>query len=98
MIANLTTFGYLDQQSANAELKRNLTEIKRAAELLLNLLDLTMGRMEFEAGEIDKVVALRQAILDFRSLEVNPGTPTQIMIDDDNMESLKELYGANTDA
>lgn len=98
MIANMKAFGYMDEQDAKSELKRNLTEIKRAAELLLNLIDLSMNRIQFEPGEIDKFIALRQAILDFRSVEVKPGTPQSIVIDPDNMESLQEVYGAVTDA
>lgn len=98
MIANMKAFGYMDEQDANSELKRNLTEIKRAAELLLNLIDLSMNRIQFEPGEIDKFIALRQSILDFRSVEVNPGTLQSIVIDPDNMESLQEVYGAVTDA
>ena len=98
MIANMKAFGYMDEQDANSELKRNLTEIKRAAELLLNLIDLSMNRIQFEPGEIDKFITLRQAILDFRSVEVNPGTPQSIVIEPDNMESLQEVYGAVTDA
>ena len=98
MIANMKAFGYMDEQDANSELKRNLTEVKRAAELLLNLIDLSMNRIQFEPGEIDKFITLRQAILDFRSVEVNPGTPQSIVIDPDNMESLQEVYGAITDA
>ena len=98
MIANMKAFGYMDEQDANNELKRNLTEVKRAAELLLNLIDLSMNRIQFEPGEIDKFITLRQSILDFRSVEVNPGTPQSIVIDPDNMESLQEVYGAITDA
>lgn len=98
MIANMKAFGYMDEQDANNELKRNLTEVKRAAELLLNLIDLSMNRIQFEPGKIDKFIALRQSILDFRSVEVNPGTPQSIVIDPDNMESLQEVYGAITDA
>ena len=94
----MKAFGYMDEQDANNELKRNLTEVKRAAELLLNLIDLSMNRIQFEPGKIDKFIALRQSILDFRSVEVNPGTPQSIVIDPDNMESLQEVYGAITDA
>lgn len=96
MIADLRSFGFMDERTANSELKRNLAEVKRAAELLLNLMDLIMGRIEFEAGEVDKFVALRQAILDFRSVEVNPGIQQNIIIDSDNMENLEKLYGATT--
>lgn len=58
MIANMKAFGYMDEQDANSELKRNLTEVKRAAELLLNLIDLSMNRIQFEPGEIDKFITL----------------------------------------
>lgn len=98
MIANVKAFGYMDEQDANSEFKRNLTEIKRAAELLLNLIDLSMNRIQFGPGEIDKFMTLRQAILDFRSVEVSPCTSQSIVIDPDNMESLQEIYGAVTDA
>ena len=97
MIADLQAFGIMDNHTANSELKRNLSEVKRAAELLLNLMDLLIGRIDFEAGESEKFIALRQAILDFRSVEVNPGTPLNIVIDADNMESLERLYGATTE-
>ena len=100
MIANMKAFGYMDEQDVNSELKRNLTEVKRAAELLLNLIDLSMNRIQFEPGEIDKFITLRQSILDFRSVEVNPGTPQSIVIDPDNMEILagpsKEQFVTNT--
>lgn len=45
MIANLQVFGLMDNHTANSELKRNLSEVKRAAELLLNLMDLLIGRI-----------------------------------------------------
>lgn len=98
MIADMKAFGLMDKKSANSDLKRNLAEVKRAAELLLNLIDLLMGRIEFEPGEVEKVIGLRQAILDFRSVEVNPGIPQYINIAPDNMKSLEEVYGAKTDA
>ena len=94
----MKAFGYMDNHTANDELKRNLAEVKRAAELLLNLLDLLMGRIQFEPGETDKYINLRQAILDFRSLEVNPGLPFNMVIDQDNIENLEKYYGVLTDA
>lgn len=97
MIANLKAFGFMDEGTANSELKRSLAEVKRTAELLLNLMDLMMGRVDFEPGEIDKIVSLRQAILDFRSVEVNPSIPQRIVIDPDNMKNIEKLYGAITD-
>lgn len=97
MIADMKAFGLMDNYTANDELKRNLAEVKRAAELLMNLLDLLMGRIQFEPGETDKYINLRQAILDFRSLEVNPGLPFNMVIDQDNLENIKKYYGVLTD-
>lgn len=87
----------MDESTANSEVRRNLEEVKRAAELLLNLMDLIMGRIKFELGEVEKFTTLRQAILDFRSVEINPGVQQNIVIDPDNMENLEKLYGAITD-
>lgn len=98
MLANLKSIGYMNENTASNELKRNLTEVKRAAELLLNLMDLIIERIHFEPGEVEKFVTLRQAILDFGSIEVNPGIPKNIIIDSDNIERLQKEYGAITDA
>ena len=97
MIANMKAFGLMDANNASSELKRNFAEVKRAAELLLNLLDLLIGRIDFEDGEVEKFVRLRQAILDFRSLEVNPGLPFNLVIDQDNIDNLEKYYGVLTD-
>lgn len=97
MIANMKAFGFMDTNNANSELKRNFAEVKRAAELLLNLIDLLIGRIDFEDGEVEKFIRLRQALLDFRSVEVNPGVPFNIVIDQDNLENLEKYYGVLTD-
>lgn len=97
MIANMKAFGLMDTNNANSELKRNFAEVKRAAELLLNLLDLLIGRIDFEDGEVEKFIRLRQAILDFRSVEVNPGMPFNLVIDQDNIDNLEKYYGVLTD-
>ena len=97
MIANMKAFGLMDANNANSELKRNFAEVKRAAELLLNLLDLLIGRIDFEDGEVEKFIRLRQAILDFRSVEVNPGMPFNLVIDQDNIDNLEKYYGVLTD-
>lgn len=97
MIANMKAFGLMDTNNANTELKRNFAEVKRAAELLLNLLDLLIGRIDFEDGEVEKFIRLRQAILDFRSVEVNPGMPFNLVIDQDNIDNLEKYYGVLTD-
>ena len=97
MIANMKAFGLMDANNANSELKRNFAEVKRAAELLLNLLDLLIGRIDFEDGEVEKFIRLRQAILDFRSVEVNPGMSFNMVIDQDNIDNLEKYYGVLTD-
>ncbi len=61
-------------------------------------MDLTAGRINFEEGEIDKWTALRDAILDFRTLDVNPDLAQNVMISVDNMEKLHEVYGAFTES
>lgn len=93
----MKAFGFMDTNNANSELKRNFAEVKRAAELLLNLIDLLIGRIDFEDGEVEKFIRLRQALLDFRSVEVNPGVPFNIVIDQDNLENLEKYYGVLTD-
>lgn len=93
----MKAFGLMDANNANSELKRNFAEVKRAAELLLNLLDLLIGRIDFEDGEVEKFIRLRQAILDFRSVEVNPGMPFNMVIDQDNIDNLEKYYGVLTD-
>lgn len=97
MIADMKAFGLMDNYTANDELKRSLETVKRAAELLLSLLDLLASRIDFEPGEVDKYVNLRQAILDFRNVEVNPGMPFNMVIDQDNLENIKKYYGVLTD-
>ena len=70
MIAELRAFGNMDMNDANIHLRENLKVVKEQAEALLHSMDLTAGRINFEEGEIDKWVALREAILNFRTLEV----------------------------
>lgn len=95
MIANIKAFR-LDEQEANEEIKKNFTEVKRAAELLLNLMDSLVDKVKFECDEVEKYTALRQAILNFvRYVEVNQGTPQIIMLDDDNIKNLNKVYGSS---
>ena len=86
MLAELRAFGNMDMNQANIHLKENLKAVKAQAEALLQIMDLTAGRISFEEGEIDKWVALRQAILDIRTLEVNPNLAQNVMISVDNTE------------
>lgn len=98
MLAELRVFGNMKQNEANLQLKENLKEVKTQAEALLHSMDIIASRIKFEDGEIDKWIALRQAILDFRSLEVNPNLAQNVMITVENMDKLNETYGAYTEA
>lgn len=97
MIAELRAFGNMDMNQANIQLKENVKAVKTQAEALLQIMDLTAGRISFEEGEIDKWVQLREAILDFRTLEVNPNLAQNVMISVENMDKLNEVYGAYTE-
>ena len=97
MIAELRAFGNMDMNDANLHLKQDLKAVKAQAEALLQIMDLTAGRISFEEGEIDKWVQLREAILDFRTLEVNSNLAQNIMISVENMDKLNEVYGAYTE-
>ena len=98
MIADLRAFGNMDMNDANIQLKDNLKAVKTQAEALLQLMDLPMKRIDFEPDETDKWVALREAILNFRTLEVNPNIAQNVMISVENMDKLNEVYGAYTEA
>lgn len=97
MIAELRAFGNMDMNQANIQLRENVKAVKTQAEALLQIMDLTAGRISFEDGEIDKWVQLREAILDFRTLEVNPNLAQNVMISVENMDKLNEVYGAYTE-
>lgn len=98
MVAELKAFGNMDLYDANFELRENLIAVKTQAEALLYIMDLIVRRINFESGEIDKWTQLRQALLDFRTLEVNPDIPHNVMISVENMDNLKRIYGTNTEA
>lgn len=98
MIAELRSFGNMDMNDANIQLKENLKVVKEQAETLLHNMDLTAGRISFEEGEIDKWIALREAILNFRTLEVNPNLAQNVMISVENMDKLHDVYGAYTES
>lgn len=98
MIADLRAFGSINIKDANFQLKENLKAVKTQAEALLHLMDLTIKRINFESDEVDKWVALREAILNFRTLEVNPSIAQNVMISKENMDKLEDVYGAYTEA
>lgn len=98
MIAELRAFGNMDMNDANIQLQENLKVVKEQAEALLHNMDLTAGRISFEEGEIDKWIALREAILNFRTLEVNPNLAQNVMISVENMDKLHDVYGAYTES
>ena len=98
MIAELRSFGNMDMNDANIQLKDNLKVVKEQAEALLHNMYLIAGRISFEEGEIDKWIALREAILNFRTLEVNPNLAQNVMISVENMNKLHDVYGAYTES
>lgn len=98
MLAELRAFGNMDMNQANLHLKQDLKAVKAQAEALLQIMDLVTGRISFEPDEIDKWLQLRQAILDFRTLEVNPNLAQNVMISVDNMDKLHDVYGAYSEA
>lgn len=97
MIANIRNFGNMDMNDANRELKENLKAVKSQAEALERGMDLIIRRIDFEPDELGKWESLRKSLVDFRTLEVNPNTARTIMISDENMGKLKEVYGASTE-
>ena len=98
MLAELRAFGNMDMNQANLHLKQDLKAVKAQAEALLQIMDLVTGRINFEPNEVDKWLQLRQAILDFRTLEVNPNLAQNVMISVDNMDKLHDVYGAYSEA
>lgn len=97
MIANLRVFGNMDMNEANRELGENLKAVKSQAEALERGMDLIIRRIDFEPGELEIWEALGKSLVGFRMLEVNPNTARTIMISDENMDKLKEVYGASTE-
>ena len=99
MIAEERAFGNIDMNDANIQLRENLKVVKEQAETLLHNMDLTAGRIKFEeAEEFGKWAALRDAILNFRTLEVNPNLAQNVMISVENMDKLHDVYGAYTES
>lgn len=72
MNANLECFGLMDQRDANSELKLNLSIVKQQAEAVLHEMDLLTDRCSFDPGEDVTWKEMRSALLNFRTLEVNP--------------------------
>lgn len=97
MIANLRVFGNMDMNDANIQLMENLKAVKTQAEALLQIMDLTAKRVSLEPQEKEKWFALREAILNFRTLEVNPDIAQNVMISVENMDRLYDVYGASTE-
>lgn len=97
MLANLRSFGNMDMNEANRELRENLKAVKSQAEALERGMDLIIRRIDFEPDELGKWESLRKSLVDFRTLEVNPNVARTIMISDENMDKLKEVYGAITE-
>ena len=98
MYAELQTFGTMNLNTANAELKENLRVVKLQSEALLHSMDLMAMRITFEDGEVEKWIEARKALSEIRTLEVNAGLAQTIMLSEDNLKKLKLTYGATTDA
>ena len=98
MYADLQTFGTMNLNTANAELKENLRVVKLQSEALLHSMDLMAMRITFEDGEVEKWIEDRKALSEIRTLEVNAGLAQTIMLSEDNLKKLKLTYGATTDA
>lgn len=98
MYADLQTFGTMNLNTANAELKENLRVVKLQSEALLHSMDLVAMRITFEDGEVEKWIEARKALSEIRTLEVNAGLAQTIMLSEDNLKKLKLTYGATTDA
>lgn len=98
MYADLQTFGTMNLNTANAELKENLRVVKLQSEALLHSMDLMAMRITFEDGEVEKWIEARKALSEIRTLEVNAGLAQTIMLSEDNLKKLKLTYGATTDA
>lgn len=98
MYADLQTFGTMNLNTANTELKENLRVVKLQSEALLHSMDLVAMRITFEDGEVEKWIEARKALSEIRTLEVNAGLAQTIMLSEDNLKKLKLTYGATTDA
>ena len=98
MYADLQTFGTMNLNTANAELKENLRAVKLQSEALLHSMDLMAMRITFEDGEVEKWIEARKALSEIRTLEVNAVLAQTIMLSEDNLKKLKLTYGATTDA
>lgn len=98
MIADLRGFGTTDMNLGNVKLKECLKALNLQASALLQTMDVVTEKINFEDGEIDKWVNLRKAILDFKTLEVNPNVLQNVMISVDNMDKLHDVYGAYSEA
>ena len=79
MIANIRNFGNMDMNDANRELKANLKVVKTQAEALEHCMDLMIRRIDFEPEEVGKWETLRQALVNFRTIEVNPNTGQNVI-------------------
>ena len=79
MIANIRNFGKMDMNHANREVKEHLKAVKSQAEALEHGMDLMIRRIDFEPEEIGKWDALRKALVNFRTIEVNPNTGQNVI-------------------
>lgn len=68
----MKAFGDASEYIANIDVKNNLNELKKETEAVLQSMDLLIGRVRFEGDEAERWAELRNALLNFRTLEVSP--------------------------
>lgn len=70
MVANMARFGLMTEREANEEIRTELRRMQNKANDLMLEMELTETRMNFSQSEIDKWIALYEALRDFKSLDV----------------------------
>lgn len=93
MIADTRKFGNMTQVSANQDLRQSLKAIQAQAEALISSMDVLIRQISFDEGESKTWNKLREALIDFQTLEVNPGVPVMVMIPPERLTKLNMTYG-----
>lgn len=93
MIADTRKFGNMTQLTANQDLREELKAVKAQAKALTYSMDFLIRQINFDEGEFKKWDRLRDALIDFDELEVNPGTPVMVMIPPERLTKLNMAYG-----
>ena len=88
MIANMEAFNYTDPTAVNNGIRQQLEAVQTQAAALEKSLDLLMNKVRFEDGETSVFMNLLDALVGFRTVSVNPGTPMSIMMAPETIEKL----------